>query len=83
MIHQEIKNSKKEQFQHYYEVTGGTVTVTVNGNNYQISYSLTAQEYDADYTVIGESTQITGSYSGPLSAYKNTAAEKKQNFVKK
>jgi hypothetical protein len=75
-------NYATEEFQHYYEVTAGTVTVTVNGNNYQISYSLTAQEYDADYTAIGNPTSITGSYSGPLSAYKNATTEKKNNFVK-
>ena len=65
-------NWSNETAEHYFEITGGTVTVTKSGT-YDITYTLTGYEYNLEtFQPIGGPESISGSYSGSLEYFDYT-----------
>jgi hypothetical protein len=64
-------NISTETASNYFEATNGTITITPDGNNFDITYTITVQEYESDYyeNPIGDPATMTGSYSGPLTSF--------------
>lgn len=68
---------------HYYVATGGSLNVTPSGNNYEITFNLTAQEYSlSTFAAIGDPVAVTGSYTGGLTEDAKKSRDLKISFVK-